>query len=68
MRHRYGFTDEACAFFDFFAAPAPELADRTLTALQHALDTATLDHPRALRYGRLLQAYELMFWEGLREG
>ncbi|MFI9031243.1 transcriptional regulator [Streptomyces sp. NPDC053560] len=68
MRHRYGFTDEACAFFDFFAAPAPELTDRTLTALQHALDAATLDHTRALRYGRLLQAYELMFWEGLGKG
>ncbi|POX37635.1 transcriptional regulator [Streptomyces sp. Ru73] len=67
MRHRYGFTDEACAFFDFFATPPPVLRDRTLTALQHGLDTGTLDHPLALRYGRLLQAYELMFWRGLTE-
>ncbi|WP_052868484.1 thiaminase II/PqqC family protein [Streptomyces niger] len=67
MRHRYGFTDEACAFFDFFATPAPELADRTRAALQHALDSETLNEPMALRYGRLLQAYELMFWGSLEE-
>ncbi|MFI8993612.1 transcriptional regulator [Streptomyces sp. NPDC053542] len=65
MRHRYGFTDDACAFFDFFATPDPELTTRTLTALQHGLDSGALDLPLAHRYGRHLQAYELMFWTTL---
>ncbi|WP_368397328.1 transcriptional regulator [Streptomyces sclerotialus] len=67
MRHRYGFTDEACAFFDFFATPAPDLTDRALTALRHGLDSGALDIPLAHRYGRLLQAYEEMFWRTAAE-
>lgn len=65
MRHRYGFTDEACAFFDLFADPAPKLDALTIAALQHGLDSGALDPPTAHRYGRLLQSYERMFWTTL---
>ncbi|GGV60041.1 hypothetical protein GCM10010294_08860 [Streptomyces griseoloalbus] len=66
LRAHYAFTDEACAFFDFFAAPAPAL-DRTATAaVEEALDAGRLDENRARRYGRLLQGYEALFWATLR--
>ncbi|MDQ0711773.1 hypothetical protein QFZ55_001225 [Streptomyces luteogriseus] len=65
LRERYGFTDEACAFFDFFAQPAPELDRLAVAAVQEALDTGRLDEERAHTYGRLLQSYEAMFWNAL---
>jgi hypothetical protein len=64
LRGHYGFGDEACGFFDFFAAPAPDLDTLALTAVTAALDAG--DPPRDARtYGRLLQAYEGMFWTTL---
>ncbi|MGW6544981.1 thiaminase II/PqqC family protein [Streptomyces massasporeus] len=65
LRERYGFTDEACAFFDFFAQPLPELDRMAEAAVQEALDTGRLDERRAHTYGRLLQTYEAMFWNAL---
>lgn len=65
----YGFSEEACAFFDFFAEPAPELERQSLAAVQagidrgHRVDTT----PVALRHGKLLQRYEAMFWETLAD-
>jgi hypothetical protein len=66
LRAHYGFDDEACGFFDFFATPLPEMEEQALAAVQAGLDagrTAT----QARRYGRLLQSYELMFWNTLAE-
>ncbi|MEU0216311.1 transcriptional regulator [Streptomyces sp. NPDC006265] len=65
LRERYGFTDEACAFFDFFAQPVPELDRMAVAAVWEALDTGRLDEERAHTYGRLLQNYEAMFWNAL---
>ncbi|QGV76962.1 transcriptional regulator [Streptomyces ficellus] len=65
LRARYGFADEACGFFDFFALPAPALKDQAVAAVQEGLDAGHVTMARALRYGRLLQAYEAMFWETL---
>jgi hypothetical protein len=65
LRTHYGFTDEACAFFDFFAEPSPELESRATAAVQTALDAGRLDETSAQRYGRLLQTYEAMFWNTL---
>ncbi|MFE5818937.1 transcriptional regulator [Streptomyces sp. NPDC056479] len=62
LRTRYGFRDEACAFFDFFAEPSPEL-DRQA---REALEAGELNEPRAHRYARLLQSYEDQFWSTLR--
>ncbi|MGW7001294.1 thiaminase II/PqqC family protein [Streptomyces sp. NPDC054933] len=66
LRERYGFSDEACGFFDFFAEPAPQLEQQALAAVQAGLDAGRVT-PLAHRYGRLLQAYELMFWNTLAE-
>ncbi|MEV6833417.1 transcriptional regulator [Streptomyces sp. NPDC051133] len=65
LRTRYGFTDEACAFFDFFAEPAPRLEAQATAAVQAAVDTGRLDLGLSHTYGRLLQAYEAMFWHAL---
>ncbi|MDH6125412.1 transcriptional regulator [Kitasatospora sp. GP82] len=66
LRSHYGFTDAACAFFDFFAEPAPELEEQTIAVLAAAsLNTERIDGGRG--YGRLLQAYELMFWNTLAD-
>ncbi|MGW7493730.1 thiaminase II/PqqC family protein [Streptomyces luteogriseus] len=65
LRERYGFTDEACSLFDFFAQPAPEPARLAVAAVQEALDAGRLDPQRAHTYGRLLQHYEAMFWNAL---
>ncbi|MFJ4080628.1 transcriptional regulator [Streptomyces iakyrus] len=65
LREHYGFTDEACAFFDFFAEPSPDLDRLATAAVQAALDAGRLDEKRARTYGRLLQTYEAMFWDAL---
>jgi hypothetical protein len=65
LREQYGFTDEACAFFDFFAEPSPDLDRLATAAVEAALDAGRLDQELAHTYGRLLQTYEAMFWEAL---
>lgn len=66
LRDRYGFDDSACAFFDFFATPAPELEEQAVRAAQIALDQGrTLTGAR--RHGRLLHEYESAFWRTLAE-
>jgi hypothetical protein len=65
LREHYGFTDEACAFFDFFAEPSPGLDRLATAAVEAALDAGRLDERRAHTYGRLLQTYEASFWSAL---
>jgi hypothetical protein len=65
MREHYGFDDDACGFFDFFATPAPD--DQAVAVVQACLDTGTLDEAAARRYARLFQSYELMFWNTLAD-
>jgi hypothetical protein len=66
MREHYGFADEACAFFDFFATPVPEIEERAVAALQAGLDAGRASD-EAYTYGRLFQAYELMFWNTIAD-
>ena len=66
MREQYGFDDEACGFFDFFATPVPEVEEQAVTALQAAMD-AGRQTSAALTYGRLFQSYELMFWNTIAD-
>ena len=66
LRKHYGFDDEACGFFDFFATPVPELEEQAVAAVQAGLDSGVpLD--AAKDHGRLLQSYELMFWNTLAD-
>jgi pyrroloquinoline quinone (PQQ) biosynthesis protein C len=64
FRQRYGLDDAAVAFFTFFASPPPGFEQRALAVIDAGL--AAGDHPsHARRAARLLQAYELRFWDGL---
>ncbi|MFE2106297.1 transcriptional regulator [Kitasatospora sp. NPDC059463] len=67
LRRFHGFGDEACAFFDFFAQPATALERAAAEALGPAGSTAGPDLDAAREYGRLLQAYERLFWSTLAE-
>ncbi|MFI9011090.1 transcriptional regulator [Actinosynnema sp. NPDC053489] len=64
LREHYGFDDAGCAFFDFFAEPAPELDALGLRALDAVLATGWQPEP-ALPAARLLHSYELLFWNSL---
>jgi thiaminase len=61
LRDRYD-----TSFFDFFAQPAPGFEERALAVADQGL--ASGDSPtRARRAARLLQAYELLFWDTLAD-
>jgi thiaminase len=67
LREAYGAGDDAVAFFDFFASPPADFEPRALAVLDEGL--AAGDSPLlARRASRLLQAYELSFWEALVAG
>ncbi|HEX3779411.1 MAG TPA: transcriptional regulator [Pseudonocardiaceae bacterium] len=66
MREHYGFDEEACGFFDFFATPVPETEEQAVAALQAGID-AGRGSEEAFTYGRLFQSYELMFWNTIAE-
>jgi thiaminase len=66
MREHYGFDDEACGFFDFFATPVPEVEEQAVAALQAGMD-AGRQTDEAFTYGRLFQSYELMFWNTIAD-
>jgi hypothetical protein len=64
LRDRYGFTEEATAFFNLFAAPAPEFEGQAMAVVAGGL--ARGDDPRLVkRSSRLLQGYENLFWDTL---
>jgi thiaminase len=60
LRPRYG--TDAVAFFDFFAAPPAGFEQRALALI------VTGDQASARRAARLLQAYELLYWDTLADG
>jgi thiaminase len=67
LRSRYGAGDDDVAFFDFFASPPPDFEERALAVLDAGLEAG--DSPLlARRATRLLQAYELRFWDAVAEG
>jgi hypothetical protein len=66
LRRHYGLGDEAVGFFDFFATPPPGFLELGLSVVQSGLDAG--EPPEACRLpARLLQAYELLFWNTLVE-
>ena len=66
LQSRYGFQAEEVAFFDFFATPIPGFEDAGVAVMvEGLLQGAT---PRSIRRAaRLLQAYELLFWDAVSE-
>ncbi|GLW18032.1 transcriptional regulator [Streptomyces kronopolitis] len=67
MREHYAFPEDARAFFGSFAEPAPAVEEQARRAVQHGLDTGQAQPAVAHRYVRLLQAYELMFWDAVAD-
>jgi hypothetical protein len=66
LRGRYGAPEAAVAFFDYFAATPPGFEASALAVVDAGL--AAGDPPaRIARATRLLQAYELLFWDTLWE-
>jgi hypothetical protein len=65
LRARYGLDPRAVSFFDFFAN-LPPAGDAAAAVVQDGLDRGVPSGAIA-RAARLLQAYELMYWEGIAE-
>jgi pyrroloquinoline quinone (PQQ) biosynthesis protein C len=63
LKDRYGFDEKSCAFLDLYAAGDGAEAD-ALPVIQDALNRG-IDPRLMFRAARLLQSYELMFWNGM---
>jgi hypothetical protein len=67
LRKHYGLGDDAVAFFDFFAEPAPGFEQQCLAAVQASAGPGKPPES-ARRMARMVQAYEISFWNTLAEG
>ena len=66
LKERYGLSEADVTFFDFFAASPPNFERDSLAVIQEGLDRGA--EPRAVyRAARLLQGYELLFWDTLHQ-
>ena len=64
LKERFGLGEKEVAFFDLFASPPATFEANALSVIQQGLDRGT--EPRLVqRAARLLQAYELMYWDTL---
>ena len=62
LKERFGLGDKEIAFFDLFANPPATFEASALSVIQQGLDRGI--EPRLIqRAARLLQAYELMYWD-----
>jgi thiaminase len=68
LRRHYGLKDEHVEFFEFFAAPAPDVERLASAIARHSLGAGSTVPDSTRRHARLVQAYELMFWNTLAEG
>ena len=66
LRERFGLGEKEVAFFDLFAEPPTTFEANALSIMQQGLDHGT-DPRRMSRAARLIQAYELMYWDTLYE-
>lgn len=64
LKAKYGFSLDGVAFFDLFAAPAPEFEADSLRVIQGGLERG-IDPQGIRRAARLIQAYEQMYWDTL---
>ena len=64
LKERFGLGEKEVAFFDLFASPPATFEANALSVVQQGLDRGI--EPRLIqRAARLLQAYELMYWDTL---
>ena len=64
MKERFGLGEKDVVFFDLFASPPATFEANALSVIQKGLDRGTAPH-LIQRAARLLQAYELMYWDTL---
>jgi thiaminase len=64
LRERYGLSVADVRFFDQFAATPPDFERDSLAVIQDGLDRGAAP-ARVRRSARLLQGYELLFWDAL---
>ena len=64
LKERFGLGEKEVAFFDLFATPPATFEANALSVIQQGLDRGTEPH-LIQRAARLLQAYELMYWDTL---
>jgi thiaminase len=64
LKERFGLEEKEVVFFDLFASTPATFEENALSIIQQGLDRGT--EPRLIqRAARLLQAYELMYWDTL---
>jgi thiaminase len=64
LQERFRLGEKEVAFFDLFASPPATFEANALSVIQQGLDRGT--EPRLIqRAARLLQAYEIMYWDTL---
>jgi pyrroloquinoline quinone (PQQ) biosynthesis protein C len=64
LKERFGLSEKDIAFFELFANPPATFEANALSVIQQGLDRGI--EPRLIqRAARLLQAYELMYWDTL---
>lgn len=66
LRTQYGFSAYDTAYFDFFAVLPPDFEPTALDVIQAGLNNCA-DVREIKRSARLLQAYELDFWDAVAE-
>jgi hypothetical protein len=64
LRDRHGFSAEQVRFFDLFAEPDPDFDGRALAIVDAGLARGVPEY-RIERAARMLQGYELLFWDTL---
>ena len=64
LQARYGLREPDVAFFDLFASPVAGFEEQALAVIEHGLDYG-VDPRLVRRAARLLQSYELLFWDTL---
>jgi pyrroloquinoline quinone (PQQ) biosynthesis protein C len=64
LEDRYGLAKADLVFFDGFAAPAPEFERSAAEVIRRGL-AAGVDERAIRRAARLLQGYELLYWDTL---
>lgn len=66
LQGRYGLDAQATAFFDFFAQPIPGFEDAALAVIAAGFERGDCER-QVRRTVRLLQSYELDFWQAVGE-
>jgi thiaminase len=64
LKERFGLGEKEVAFFDLFASPPATFEANALSVIQQGLDRG-VESRVVRRASRLLQAYELMYWDTL---